>query len=46
MMLCNRSLVVVAVLVAESGLPMGSPPYILAYPGIAPVGKGGTTGGI
>ena len=36
--------VIVAVLVARSGLPVGSPPYILAiYPGIAPVGKGGTT---
>ena len=38
--------IIVAVLVARSGLPVGSPPYILAYPGIAPVGKGGTTWGI
>ena len=34
MILCNRSLVTVAVLVAGSGLPVGSPPYILAHPGI------------
>ena len=34
MILCNRSLITVAVLVAGSGLPVGSPPYILAHPGI------------
>ena len=44
MILRNRSLVTVAVLVAGSGLPVGSPPYILAYPGITPVRKGGATG--
>ena len=38
--------VIVAVLVARSGLPVGSPPYILAYPGIAPVGESGTTWGL
>ena len=42
--LCSRSLVTVAVLVAGSGLPVGSPPYILPYPGITPVRKGGATG--
>lgn len=46
MILCNRSLVTVAVLVAGSGVPVGSPPYILAYPGITPVRNGGATGGI
>ena len=46
MILYNRSLVTVAVLVAGSGLPVGSLPYILAYPGITPVPKGGATGGI
>ena len=34
MRLCNRSLITVAVLVAGSGLPVGSPLYILAHPGI------------
>ena len=46
MILCNRSLVTVAVLVAGSGLPVGSPPYILAYAGMTPVRKGGETGSI
>ena len=34
MILCNRSLITMAVVVAGSGLPVGSPPYILAHPGI------------
>ena len=46
MMLCNMSLVIMAVLVAGSGLPVGCPPYILAYPGITPVGRCGATGAI
>jgi len=46
MMLCNRSPVTVEVLVAVSGLSVGSPPYILVYPGIAPVGRGQTMAGI
>ena len=33
MILCNRSLITVAVLVAGSGLPVGSPLYILAHSG-------------
>ena len=44
MMLCNMSLVIVAVLVAVSGLPVGCPSYILAYPCMTPVGRGGATG--
>jgi len=40
------SLIIVAVLVAGSGLPVGCPPYILAHPGVTPVGRGGVTGGI
>ena len=39
MMLCHVSLVTIVVLVAGSGLPVGCPPYILAYPGITPVGR-------
>ena len=33
MILCNRSLITMAVVVAGSGLPVGSPPYILAHSG-------------
>ena len=44
MLLCNSSFVTVAVLVAGIGLPVGSPPYILAYPGITPVRRVGRRG--
>ena len=41
MMLCHVSLVTIVVLVAGNGLPVNCPPYILTYPGITPVGRGG-----
>lgn len=44
MMLFNRSLIIVAILVAARGLPVGSSPLILACPGIASVGRGEAVG--
>lgn len=41
MMLCHVSLVTIVVLVAGNGLPVSCPPYILTYPGITPVERGG-----
>ena len=43
-MFSHVSLVTIVVLVAGSGLPVGCPPYILAYPGVTPVGRGGRQG--